>query len=85
MFKFVFLNIILGMGKSPDQDPQQIVESIIADPVKSSEDLNSDDMYKIIGIVDDHYIVKTHKGLKKVKIDTKNKKNINDEIRIEKL
>ncbi len=26
-----------------------------------------------------------HKGLKKVKIDMENKKNINDEIRIEKL
>jgi hypothetical protein len=31
------------------------------------------------------YIVKTHKGLKKVKIDMGNKKNINDEIEIEKL
>ena len=42
-------------------------------------------MFQIIGIVDGYYIVKTHKGLKKVKIDMKNKKNINDEIRIEKL
>ena len=79
MFKFIFLNIILGMGKSPSQDPQQeIVQSIL-------EDLNNDDMYKIIGIVDDHYIVKTHKGLKKVKIDMIKKKSINDEIKIDKL
>jgi hypothetical protein len=42
-------------------------------------------MYRIISIVDDHYIVKTHKGLKKVKIDMKSKMNINDEIKIEKL
>ena len=86
MFKFVFLNIILGMGKSTSQDPQQeIVKSILEDSMKTSEDLNNDDMYRIIGIVDNHYIVKTPKGLKKVKIDMKNKKNINDEIRIEKL
>ena len=86
MFNFVFLNIILGMGKSPSQDPQQeIVKSILEDPIITSDDLNNDDMYRIIGIVDNHYIVKTYKGLKKVKITSTNKKNINDEIRIEKL
>ena len=86
MFKFVFLNIILGMGKSPSQDPQQeIVKSILPDTVKISEDLNNDDMYRIIGIVDDYYIVKTHNGLKKVKISGTDKRNINDAIRIEKL
>jgi len=85
MFKFVFLNIILGMGKVPSQDPQQeIVKSVLVDPIKTSEDLNSTGMYKIIGIVDGHYIVKTHKGLRKVKISG-TEKNINDEIRIEKL
>jgi hypothetical protein len=61
MFKFVILNIIPGMGKSSAQDPQQeIVKSILPETIKTSDDLNSDDMYKIIGIVDDHYIVKTH-------------------------
>jgi hypothetical protein len=83
MFKFVFLNVILGMGKSevpvmeaslPDKDNNTVVERVV-----------STNEYKIIGIVDDHYIVKTHKGLKKVKIDVQNRKNINDEIRIEKL
>ena len=86
MFKFVFLNIILGMGKSSSSDPQQeIVKSILEDPIKTSDDLNNDDMYRIIGIVDNHYIVKTHKGLKKVKISSADQKNINDEIRIEAL
>ena len=49
--------------------------------------LNHDvvNMYKIIGIVNNHYIVKTHKGLKKVKILGDDKKNINDEIKITKL
>lgn len=45
----------------------------------------NNNMYIIVGIIDDHYIVQTHEGLKKVKIDVQNKKNINDEIRIEKL
>ena len=86
MFKFVFLNIILGMGNSPIQDPQQeIVKSILEDPIKTSKDLNNDNMYRIIGIIDNHYIVKTHKGLKKVKRSGADKKNINDEIGIEKL
>ena len=86
MFKFVFLNIILGMGKTPGQEPQQeIVKSIVEVPIKVSDDLHNDDMYRIIGIVDNHYIVKTHKGLKKVKISSADQKNINDEIRIEAL
>lgn len=42
-------------------------------------------MYRIVNIIDGHYIVKAPKGLKKVKIDMKNKKDINDEINIEKL
>ena len=86
MFNFVFLNIILGMGKSSGQDSQgQIVKSILDDPIHTSEDLNNDGMYRIIGIVDGHYIIKTHKGLKKVKILGDDKKNINDEIKITKL
>ena len=86
MFKFIFLNIILGMGKSSTPDPQQeIVMSIIEDPRRTSKDLNDDSMYRIIGIVGGHYIVKTHKGLKRVKISSTDKKNINDKIRIENL
>ncbi len=34
----------------------------------------NNNMYRIIGIVDGHYVVKTPKGLKKVKIDVQNKK-----------
>ncbi len=61
------------------------MKGILGDPIKTSDDLNNGSMYRIVGIVDGHYIVKTYKGLKKVKIDMKKKKNINDEIRIEKL
>ncbi len=42
-------------------------------------------MYIIIGIIDGHYIVETPKGLKKEKETKSNKKNIRDEIKIEKL
>ena len=42
-------------------------------------------MYRIIGIIDSHYIVQTPKGFKNVKVSGTDKKNINDEIKIEKL
>ncbi len=42
-------------------------------------------MYRIIGLIDNHYIVQTPKGLKKVKISGADKKNISDEVRIENL
>ena len=42
-------------------------------------------MYRIIGIIDGHYIVQTPEGLKKVKVNKSNKKNVHDEIKIEKL
>ncbi|MCP4252278.1 MAG: hypothetical protein GY775_02520 [Candidatus Scalindua sp.] len=86
MFKFVFLNMILGMGKSPGQDPQQeIVKSILDDPIKISEDLSNDDMYRIIGKIGNEYVVKTYKGLKRVKIKASDNKRIGDQIKIEKL
>ena len=42
-------------------------------------------MYDIVGIIDGHYIVETPKGLKKVKVIKSNKKNVHNEIKIEKL
>lgn len=45
MFKFVFLNIIPGMGKTPGQETQQeIVKSVLEDPIHTSEDLNNDEI-----------------------------------------
>ena len=41
--------------------------------------------YRIIGIIDGHYIVKTPKGLNKAKAIESNKKNVHDELKIEKL
>jgi hypothetical protein len=45
----------------------------------------NNNMYRIIGIIDGHYIVQTPKGLKKVKVIKSNKKNVRDEIKIKKL
>jgi hypothetical protein len=49
-------------------------------------------MYRIIGIIDGHYIVQTPKGFKKTEgpglssgAIKSNKKNVRDEIKIEKL
>jgi hypothetical protein len=42
-------------------------------------------MYRIVGIIDGHYIVQTPKGLKKVKVVESNKKNVRNETKIEKL
>ncbi|MGR3174465.1 MAG: hypothetical protein ACUZ8N_07695 [Candidatus Scalindua sp.] len=50
-------------------------------PEKSERENNN--MYRIIGIIDGHYIVQTPKGLKKVKVTKSNKKNVHDEIKIE--
>ena len=86
MFKFVFLNIILGMGKSPSQDPQQeIVKSVVEDSIKTSEDLHNDGMYDIVGKIGNEYVVKTHKGLKRVKIKVSDNKRIGEQIKIENL
>jgi zona occludens toxin len=85
-FKFVFLNIILGMGKSSSQDLQQeIVKSIVPDTIESSEDVNNDHMYNIVGKIGNEYVVKTDKGLKRVKIKASENKRIGDQIKIEKL
>jgi hypothetical protein len=42
-------------------------------------------MYRIIGIIDGHYVIETPKGLKKVKAIETNKKNVRDKIKVEKL
>ncbi len=45
----------------------------------------NNNMYRIISIVDGLYIVQTPKGVKKVKVIKSNKKDVRDEIKIEKL
>ena len=42
-------------------------------------------MYDIVGKIGNEYVVKTHKGLKRVKIKTSDNKRIGDQIKIERL
>lgn len=53
------------------------------EPEKLERENNN--MYRIIGIINGNYIVQTPKGLKKVKVVNCNKRNVRDEIKIEKL
>ncbi len=61
----------------------KILTCQIVKPEKLEKENNN--MYRILGLIDGHYIVKTCKGLKKVKISGTDKKNINDKIKIENL
>ncbi len=47
--------------------------------------MNKHNIWTPVSVIDDHYIVETSIGLKKVKISSNDKKNIQDEIKIEKL
>ncbi len=55
----------------------------ITEPKKLEKENNN--RYRIIGIIDGHYIVQARKGFKKVKVVKSDKKNVNIEIKIEKL
>jgi len=52
---------------------------------KSLDLIEHSNMYKIVGMVGDKYIVKTDKGLKRVKIKDSDNKRIGDKIKIDKL
>ncbi len=86
IFRFGFMNIFHNMNKHNIRTPATVIDDV-QEPQLEPEELEVEDnnMYKIIGIIDGHYVVKTKKGLKKVKISVTDKKKINDEIKIEKL
>lgn len=86
IFRFGFMNLIGKMNKHNIRTTVSVVNDI-QEPQLEPENLETENnnMYKIIGIIDGHYIVKARKGLKKVKISGIDRKNINDEIKIEKL
>ncbi len=52
---------------------------------KSLDLIDHSNMYNIMGLVGDQYIVKTVKGLKRVKIKASDNKRIRDQIKMEKL
>ncbi len=75
------------MNKHNIRNPVTVVDDVQEAQLETEklEKENNNNMYRIVGIIDGHYIVKTPKGFKKVKIIESNRKNVRDEIRIEKL
>ncbi len=74
------------MNKHNIRTPASVIDDV-QEPQFEQENLEKENnnMYGIIGIIDGHYIVQTPKGLKKVKVIKSNKKDVRDEIKIEKL
>ena len=86
IFRFGFMKIFHNMNKNHVyRKPETVEKSRVSDLEPGKLEKEDNNMYTIIGIIDNHYIVQTSNGLKKVKIVKANKKNINDEIKIEKL
>ena len=87
IFRFGFMKIFHNMNKNHVYRKEEVKTDVSEDVVKPkvSNLIEYSNMYRIVGIIDNHYIVNTSKGLKKVKIYGTDKKNINDEIKIEKL
>jgi len=86
IFRFGFMKIFQNMNKHNMRIPEAVIDDF-QKPQPEPEKLEKENsnMYRIIGIIDGHYIVQAHKGLKKVKVAGSDKKSIDDEIRIEKL
>lgn len=59
-------------SRKPELEPEMLEEE-------------SGNLYRIVGIVGDQYIVKTDEDLKRVKIKPSDNKRIGDQIKIEKL
>jgi hypothetical protein len=86
IFRFGFMKIFHNMNKNHVyRKPATVEENREPQPEPEKSVMEGNNMYRIVGIIDDLYIVQTPKGLKKVKVSGNNKKNINDEIRMEKL
>ncbi len=86
IFRFGFMNLIGKMNKHNIGTPASVIVDV-QEPQLEPEELEKENnnMYRIIGIIDGHYIVQTPKGLKRVKATKSNEKNVRDEIKIEKL
>jgi len=86
IFRFGFMKIFHNMNKNHVYREPVIIEEN-KEPALEPEKLEKggNNMYRIVGIIDGHYIVHTHKGLREVKMVGSNKKSVNDEIKIEKL
>lgn len=75
IFKFGFMNIFQNMNKHNIRTPVTVLEDAHDHQSESEEsEMRNNNMYKIIGIIDGHYIVETTEGLRKVKTEKANKK-----------
>ncbi len=86
IFRFDFMKIFHNMNKNHVYRKPEIVDEN-REPHLEPEKLEKEkiNMYRIVGIIDAHYIVQSPKGFKKVKVTETNKKNVHDEIKIGKL
>ena len=69
IFRFGFMKIFHNMNKNHVyRKPETVAEN--RDPELEPEELvkENKNMYRIVGIIDGHYIVQTPKGLKKPKV-----------------
>jgi hypothetical protein len=85
IFRFGFMKIFHNMNKNHVYREPVTVEEEKEPDLEPEKREKENNMYRIVGLIDGHYIVQTPKGLKKVKISRTDKKNINDKINIEKL
>ncbi len=69
IFRFGFMKFFHNMNKHNIRTPVSVIDDV-QEPKLEPEKLEKENsnMYKIVGIIEGHYIVKTHKGLKKVKV-----------------
>ena len=76
----------ISIDLSNIRTPATVIDDV-KEPQLEPEELEKENynMYRIIGIIGDQYIVKTDKGLKRVKIKASDNKSIGDQIRIERL
>lgn len=86
VFRFGFMKIFHNMNKHNIRTPASVIDDVQEpqlEPEKSEKGNNN--MYVIVGLVGDQYIVKTDEGLKRVKIKASDNKRIGDQIKIDKL
>jgi hypothetical protein len=82
IFRFGFMKIFHNMNKNHVYRKEEVKTDVLIPVVdsKSLDLIDHSNMYKIVGMVGDQYIVKTDKGLKRVKIKASDNKRIGDQI-----
>ena len=75
------MNLIGKMNKNNIRIPVSVIDDVQESQLEPEKlEKENGNMYRIIGIIGDQYIVKTDKGLKRVKIKASDNKRIGDQI-----